>query len=216
MAYGDTAVIKTRTGGSPEAFGFEDETNPEQALDDFITELQERASDEVDRYCGMRFDETTQTTDHIPSTGRQHISTRNDPVREIHSLKEGGRPLEEDDDYRLEPVRGMPEENIGRLKRIDSGTRVRDRRWRPGVEIEVTYDWGYTEETRPKVVDQVVEDMVVTVLNAALRERRADGVESESMDGFSVQYGSETVAERLELTEAMRDKLDSLKRQGAA
>lgn len=213
---GDTSVIKTRTGATPAAFGFDSEANPEDALDTFIEQLQERASNEVERYCGQRFDETTQTTDYVESTGREHIRTRNDPVRQIHSLKEGGRELTEGEDFRLVPVRGMPEENIGRLKRIDSGSRRTSRRWRPGVEIEIEYDWGYDDTMRPDVVDQVVEDMVVSVLNAALRERRAEGVESESMDGFSVQYGSETPGERLELTDAMRQKLEPFKRQGSA
>lgn len=214
--YGDTDVIKTRTGASPETFGFEGETNPEDALDNFIDQLQERASSRVERYTGMRFDETTNTTDYIESTGREYISTRNDPVRQIHTLKEGGRELTEGEDFRLEPVPGMPDENIGRLKRISSGARVRTHRWRPGVEIEIEYDWGYDDQTRPAAIDQIVEDMVVLYVNETTAERKADGVESESMDGFNVSYALARAEDRMQLTEGMRTKLEPFTRQGMA
>lgn len=210
--YGDTATIKTRTGATPEDYGLADSA----ALDSFIMDLQERASSLVERYTGQLWDEHTNQVDIIESTGREHISTRHDPVLTINSVTEGEDTLVEDEDFRLVEVPGMPDENIGRLKRIDDSSLRTGRRWWPNVEIEIDYDWGYTDATRPAVIDHVVEDLVVSYLNEALAERKASGVKQESMDGFSVTYALATATDRMELTEQMQASLDSLTRQGSA
>lgn len=210
--YGDTATIKTRTGATPDDYGLADTT----ALDSFVTDLQKRASSMVERHTGQRWDEHTNEVDIIESTGREHIQTRHDPVLTINSVTEGEDILVEGEDFRLIPIPGMPEENIGRLKRIDSSSLRTGRRWRPGVEIELDYDWGYTDSTRPAVIDHVVEDLVVSYLNEALAEREASGLKQKSMDGFSVTYALATATDRMELTEQMKSVLDSLTRQGSA
>ena len=204
-SYGDTSTIVTRTGASAEAFGFDTEAE----FESFVDDLRERASSEVDRYTGVRWELFENHVDVVKGTGRRHLSTRNDPVREIHSVREGSRELVEDDDYRLLTVEGNPDENIGRLERIDG-------RWRPHLDVEIEYDFGYTEANRPLVIDGVVEDMVVAALNAANAERKADGLESESMDGFSASYALQSANDRLQLTESMRERLKPLRRMGVA
>lgn len=209
--YGDIETIITRTAATPETLGFDDDPD---GFESFIEGLQKRASSQVERYCDRSFELVENHTDRLSGNGASTLSTKGDPVVEIHSVRVGGQELTDGHDYELERDDLGLGENTGRLRRLRGGRLAG--RWRRNATITVEYDFGYTDETRPAVVDSVVEDMVVAVLNEAEAERKASGTQSESMDGYSVTWDLVDAAERLQLTESMERKLDSLAVQGVA
>lgn len=209
--YGDTETIITRTAATPETLGFDED----EEFETFIEGLQDRASSHVERYCDRSFALVANATDRLEGNGAGVISTNGDPVVEVHSVRIGSRDLDEGDDYELVDDDLGLEENTGRLRRLRGGRL--GGRWRRNAEVVVEYDYGYDDESRPQVVDSVVEDMVVSVLNEAEAERKAGGVQSESMDGYSVTWDLTDAAERMQLTESMERKLDNtVAVQGAA
>lgn len=207
-AYGSTSIIISRVGAEPSGFGFEDddETSAQDQLEEFITELRERASSEVIEYCGQVFSLVEGETDVLRGSGRQEITTRNYPVQEIHAIREGSRTID-DSQYELVTTPGRPDRNSGRIER-------RRRRWASGREITVEYDWGYAKT--PSVVDSVVEDTVVEVLEKADVDRQSSAKQSESMDGYSISWDNSDIADAITLTEAMQTRLDPLRRRGRA
>ena len=60
------------------------------------------------------------------------------------------------------------------------------------------------------------EILEVRRLAQAEAERNASGVQSESMDGYSVTWNLADATERLTLTEAMQESLRPLRRRGVA
>ena len=209
--YGSTDVVLTRTGAEPVDFGFDEadgDDSPQDQLEAFVDGLRERASSEVDRFCGRRFRKFEDHVDVRRGNGTDTIATNNYPVLKVHEITVGGRSLAEDA-YRVDDSPGMPRENAGEIRRVD-----RVRRWPRGREIEITYDWGYDEP--PGVVDSVVEDAVVEVLEKAHVDRSSDRKQSESMDGYSVTWDVSDAQDMVALTETMRDRLKPLRRRGVA
>jgi len=204
--YGNTDTILTRTGAGPSTFGFDDESDPDQELQNFVESLQDRASSIVEKYCGRRFDEVTNFEERLTGNGAEVIAVDGDPIRQVHSISEGGQALAQGRDYELAKDPLDPDDSTGRIRRLHSG---RPARWRHGSSIVVEYDFGYTDGSRPQVVDQVVEDMVVLVLNEADALRQSSAKQSESMDGYAVTWSVPDAADRLQLTESMERKLDN-------
>jgi len=206
--YGSTSMIISRTGAEPDEFGFDE--GDDDALEEFIERLQAQASSLVIEFCDVVFRLVENEEDVLEGNGRRSITTRQYPVQEIHEIAVGSRTLDADQ-YELVTQRGRPDRNSGRIER--AGSRHR-RRWEAGRDVYIKYDWGYPET--PPVVDGVVEDMVVETLERAEADRKSEGVQNESMDGFSVTYDLAEIQDYLTLTEAARDRLRPLKRQGRA
>ncbi len=208
--YGDRSVIITRTDADASTFGFGNTS----ALETFIDELMTRATSMLERYCDRRFDEVTEFEERLDGNGVEIIAVSGDPIIQIRSVAVNDSTLTQGDDFEIVEDPLAADGGTGRLRRLYGG---RPGRWRPGADITVTYDFGYTDTTRPGVVAQVVEDMVVMVLNEADALRKSAGKDSESMDGYSVSWTAADAAERLDLTESMQRKLDgSVAVQGVA
>ena len=203
-AIGSTASIITRTGADADAFGFD--TDGE--FESFVDDLREQATSEVERYCQRRFRTVEDETDRRQGNGTDTITTRNYPVLEVHSIAVDGRTLPEDA-YRLETSPGMDDDNAGEIVRVD-----RARRWDRGCEVTIEYDWGY--EDPPGVAVGVVEDLVFETLERSFTARESSGKQSESMDGYSVNWSVNDAGDHLQLTEGMQTRLDPLRRTGVA
>ena len=203
--FGDVSRVIQRTGVEPEDLGLDGESDPDEALDETIAALLAQATSEIRYFVGQDFKLHENRVDHLSGNGRDVVSTRQDPVRKIHSVEINGSPVA-DDKYRIEDVPGHPEENTGRIKR--TGRFV----WPRGAEIRVEYDWGYDAETRPAVLDRVAEDIVVELLEKAVADRKSSAKQSESMDGYSVSWDNSDVQDYLTLDEAKRKRLQPLSR----
>jgi hypothetical protein len=206
-SYGSTQTIITRQGATPDQFGFGNENNPQDALENFIDELRARASSDVEEHCERVFGEQTGQTETIYGNGTDEIGLDNYPVTNINSVTVGQTTLDADQ-YQLQTMPGRPDRNAGIIERTDR------RVWPKGRKIVVDYDWGFGEV--PGVVKQVVEDMVVEVLEKAAVDRNSSTKSSESMDGYSVSWDNSDVQDYLTLDEAKRKRLQGLERQGRA
>jgi len=204
MTYGSNDTIIARTGVSAEDLGFEETTDD---LDQFLTDLRDRATSAVVEYTGRTFELITGEEDRLDGNGRRVISTRQSPVRQIHEVRAGGKLLDPSE-YTLVSTRGRSDVNTGRIRR-ERGV------WGRSQRIRVDYDWGYGPAHRPAVVDDVVEDMVVETIQKAEIDRSAAGKQSESMDGYSVTWQDIGAEDYLRLTESMRERLQPLRRGGA-
>ena len=204
-SYGSTQTIINRQGASPDAFGFDDTSNPSDRLESFIDDLRDRASSEVEEYCGRVFNSHSDT-ETLTGNGTDIIQVRHYPIVTINSIEVGASTLDADA-YEIEPDPGRPTRNPGLIRRTD-------RRVWPTRRITVDYQWGFQEA--PSVVAQVVEDMVVEVLEKAVADRKSDGKSSQSMDGYSVSWNQSDVQDYIRLDESKRKRLKPLKRQGRA
>jgi len=204
-SYGSTQTIINRQGATPSDFGLENESNPQDALKNFIDDLRERASSEVEQFCDRVFDLQQGETQTLTGNGTDRIKVRNYPVVTINSIEVGASTLDSGA-YEIKSTPGNPTMNAGIINRVD-------RRVWPGRRITVDYDWGF--ENTPGVVKTVVEDMVVEVLEKAVADRQSNGTSSISMDGYSVSWSSD-VQDYIRLDESKRNRLRPLKRQGRA
>lgn len=183
--YADPAIVKQKAGVEPNDINNVQNTSD---LDALISALNERASDRIEAFCGRDFLEHTGTTAVIDGDDRQTIRikrarvTSGDdgalyPLINVSEIKENDNVVDSSD-YRIKP--GPGRYNSGIIER-------QQRRWPEGWEnIEVTFDWGFSSV--PPEVEAVAEDLVVGALLDASHNESAEGVESISMDGFSVSY----------------------------
>jgi len=206
-SYGSTQTIITREGATPALFGFDDENNPQDALENFIDELRAQASSEVEEHCGRVFGEVTGETDTLYGNDTAQIKVDNYPITSINTIDVGQTTLNADQ-YQIQTVPGRPDRNAGIIERTDR------RVWSRNRQIVVDYDWGFQET--PAVVKAVVEDMVVEVLEKAAVDRQSTGKSSESMDGYSVSWDNSDVQDYITLDESKRKRLQGLTRQGVA
>lgn len=205
-SYGSTSTIISRQGATPAAFGFDDETDPQGALEAFIDDLRSRASDEVDRYCNRSFGIQQSETETVRGNGTRQLTLRKYPVVAINEVRVGSSTLDPSN-YQLEGSAMPGDDNAGIVERVD-------RRVWPERRITVDYDWGYQDP--PGVVKSVVEDAVVEVLEKAVADRTSSGKSSESMDGYSVSWDNSDVQDFSVLTETAQARLDPLRRRGRA
>lgn len=203
--YGSVETVKVRTAATQETFGF----STEQELDDFIATNLEEASSEIDRYCNRTFRLVENHTETIQGNGSKTVQLRNYPVQTIHSLEQNGTVLSEGEDFELKDRRSFDGENNGILKRLGRGLV-----WRNFAEYEIEYDWGYPETEIPHVLDSVANEMVVDTLNEAEAERKAEGLENVSMDGYSVSYAVVDAQNKGVIRQEQLDRLKALRRPG--
>lgn len=204
--FGDTETIIARQGATPSAFGFEDAADPQDALETFVQDLQARASDEVERYCKRSFGLHQGETDVLTGNNASTISVSKYPVVAIDEIRIGAQTVDPSN-YRLQTTSSPGDENAGIIERLD-------RRVWPERRIEVDYDWGW--ESPPGTVAAVVEDAVVEVLEKAVVDRRSSGKQSESMDGYSVNWDNSDHQQFKLLNDTMTRRLTPLRRRPTA
>jgi len=168
--YGDVAMIRTRSGITPEDLALADEA----ALAALIGHLAVQASDDVDTYCGRDFGLHEDVAERYDGTGRDRLMLRGRPIVSVASVEVDGVALTEGIEYEVL-------EGPGILERIDGTPWRRGRR-----NVVVTYSHGYTSP--PGAIVSIVEDLVVGALTHAARNRATKGASSMSMDGYSVAY----------------------------
>ena len=168
--YGDVAMIRTRSGITPEDLALADEA----ALTALIDHLAVQASDSVDLYCGRDFGLHEDVVERYDGTGRDRLMLRGRPIVSVASVEVDGVALTEGIEYEVH-------EGPGILERIDGTSWRRGRR-----NVVVSYSHGYT--TPPGAIVSIVEDLVVGALTHAARNRAVKGASSMSMDGYSVAY----------------------------
>ena len=203
-AYGDATIIKQRSGIAPDDLSnVADQTE----LDALIQNLNERGSDAIERWCSRDFEHHTNDTAVLDGNGRLdedghgRIRLEGRPILSISEIRINGTSLPSDE-YRIVPLTGKPETNVGVIQRKHDP-------WPEGWEnIEVDYDWGY--QSPPSGVRAVAEDLVIDALRAAQRNNSGGAVVSESMDGFSVRYFEGSV----ERTQEHKDRLQPYRRVG--
>lgn len=202
-SYGSTDTILTRQGGTPDQFGFANQTE----LEAFVDDLRARASSEVEEFCERVFGVEQGETETRQGTGTDTIRVRNYPIVAVNSVTVGRSTLDASA-YQIVQSSGRPNRNAGLIERTD-------RRVFPvGRRVTIDYDWGFQET--PGVVKAVVEDMVVEVLEKAVVDRESSGKSSESMDGYSISWDNSDAEDYLRLDESKRQRLEGLARQGVA
>jgi len=202
--YGTTSVIKDKWGGTYDDIGLSTSSD----LDTLIDAINEEASDLVDRYCRRDFAYHSGVTEHYDGTGRKTFATQGYPIVDISGLTYNNNELSgAGEDYRIkkattigsDSVSGATPSNAGILEKY-AGV------WREGWEnIEITYTYGF--ENPPPQIRGLVEDMVVNVLQRIQQSYESEGVQSVSMDGFSVSYEQKPY-----LKDEHKDVLDSYRR----
>jgi hypothetical protein len=196
--YGSVDRVIARTRGDFETFGYADQTEFENAIQTSL----EQASNEIERYTGRDFEEHTGFSETIYGNGRNVLSVTNIPVIQITEVAVAGDPLDASD-YSLKQTPSNSNLNTGRIKREDRNRWVRNR------EYTFTYDWGYTNP--PPGIDAIAEEMIVTQVNNDTAEITGGATQSESMDGYSVQYDIASAGDKATLTEDMQTRLDKYK-----
>lgn len=200
--YGDPTVIKQRSGIAPsDLSNVADQTE----LDALIQDLNERASDAIERWCNRDFEhhqgvtEVHEGDDDLDEDGHGRLRLRGWPIISISEIKVDGEVLDASN-YRVVELDGQPSKNVGVVQRKHAP-------WPDIWEgIEVTYDWGY--QTPPSGVKAVAEDLVVDVLREAQRNDSSGAAVSESMDGFSVSYFESSI----ERDQQHKDRLQPYRR----
>lgn len=200
MGYGDTARIKRLANVTHSDLGLADDL----ALDTFIDDLNDQASEIVDDYCGRDFGlhgtETVPVVAKLNGNGRRTIRLPGFPVVSVVSVSVDGTILTEGKEYDVILESGI-------LERIDRGI------WMPGRRnIVVKYVYGY--ESPPKSIARIVEGMVVAALVATKKRVSVGAVSSISMDGYSVSY--DRITGNLDLTDEWTQILDRYRVVGAA
>lgn len=175
MGYGDSALIKTKTGLSYTDLGLANDA----AFDTLIDDINTQTSSMVDRYCDRDFLKHTDDTMVFDGNNRIRIRKLGYPVISITSVKIDGVLLAASE-YRIKSHPLHPTENAGILEKRWSV-------WPNGWEnIEVVYTWGF--DTPPEVVSMVVEIVAVQEIKDLAARYKGKGAESMSMDGFSVSF----------------------------
>lgn len=204
--YGDPTVIKQRAGVDPNDLHDVQNTTD---LDALIVDLNQRASEGVERWCNRDFEDHPSVTETIDGNGRLNedgngsISLPGSPVRSVSTVKVDGNTIDSSE-YRIKESKSYEGVNAGILERKNAP-------WPEGWEnIEITFTYGFTDP--PAGVRSVVEDLVIDSLRAASRNESAESAESVSMDGFSVTY----FTGRLDREAEHKDRLQKYKRLALA
>lgn len=203
--YADPSLIKERTGIS--ASDLSNVANSTE-LDAMILDLNERASEAIERYANRDFEDHASVTDKIDGNdrltdeGHGRIKLPGAPVRSISEIKIDGDVVPSSEYRLVQPnsYDGGTPVNAGIVERKNTV-------WPKGWEnIEITYTWGYSSP--PSGVRGVAEDLVVDVLRASLRNDDAGAAESVSIDGFSTSY----FTGKIEREEQHKDRLRRYRR----
>lgn len=208
--YADPQRVRERSGVEPSDLDLEDRdgdgTVDEADLDALIAELNGLASETVAGYCMRDFGHHTGYTETLDGNDRQSIRLRGYPVISVTSVQVGDGTLDSAD-YRVKKDSpAWAGENAGILERKGA---VFPSGW---DNVEVTYDWGY--KSPPGAVVSVAEDLVVDALRAAVANKKGakSGVQSYSMDGFSVSFSESLQSTTGKLTPEQKAQLDDYRR----
>lgn len=197
-SFADPSRVKERAAVS------EDDVETDD-LDELIDALNEQASGTISDFCGRDFTETTETIE-IDGNGHDSIRLPGYPVVDVESVSIGGDEIDADT-YRITRPPGRDaDENSGILER-------KAYLWPEGWEnLEISYTWGYEEP--PQTVVQIAEELVVDALRAAAANKKGakSGVQSYSMDGFSVSFDESLTSLVGQLTPEQKEQLQEYKR----
>lgn len=209
--YGSVDQVIARTAATPETLGFEDAADPDQELRDFVTTNLKEASSAIERYCNRTFGLVQGEEETRHGNNSATIQLDNYPVVSLQTVEEDGNTLTEGEDYRLKGRGNFADENSGILKRLDDGDASRTYRWDDYHRYRFVYDWGYAAGEWPPVLDSVANELVINRLNEAAAERAAGGLESVSMDGYSVSYAVVDAAQKGDIADSQLNRLRSLR-----
>lgn len=187
MSYGlvQNVITKAQVGSEDIGFGTEAE------FENFVEDLLESATEEINMYLGRDLSGGTQTV-QVDGNGRDTVKLPDYPVESIDTVVVDGTPVDSSE-YRAQ--------SSGILER-------RQGRWVDGWEnIEVSYTYA----SNRGVQDEVAEEMAKDALVAADTESKAAGTESVSMDGYSASFDTST---HMQMTEAYRDRLRPFREVG--
>jgi hypothetical protein len=203
--YGDASLIKQKSGVSANDL---EEVSNQTDLDAMILDLNQRASEAVERFCNRDFkdhpDETVEIdgNDRVNDSGNGELKLPGQPVRSISSIEINGSAIDSSE-YRLKEPTAYDTDtpmNAGIVKRKNTP-------FPEGWEnVKVTFTWGF--QTPPAGVQHVVEGLVVDALRAASRNASAETAESVSMDGFSITY----FTGQIEREQKHKDRLNKYRR----
>lgn len=199
MSYGSVQTVIQRTAATADTFGFD----TEQELTDFVQTNLDQASSAIDDYCGRDFELHTGEVSYRTRTDRRTLRVPKRPLVNIQSIEDESGDTIDPSEYRIKDD-SMRNGNSGRIERTE-----RKSSWLPHREYIITYDWGY--ESVPGIVTSVANELVIDTLNEAAAERSASGLESVSMDGYSVQYAIVDAANKGAITAAQKGRLDNLR-----
>lgn len=184
--YADPDTVRARSGVEPDDItAIKNADDPDTAFNELLGELNERASDAINRVTGRDFVFHEGDTFVGDGSGRRTMRLPGYPIVELEQVTVRDKQLE-DDEVRIKPATdgfaGSADapENAGVIER------------RLGVfpdawnGVEVTYSWGYQEP--PRAVVDVAEELVIEALQAAAHADNASGADSYSMDGFSISF----------------------------
>jgi hypothetical protein len=192
MGYGDATRIQTRSGVLYSDLGLADEA----ALTSLIGDLNDQASDLIDSYCGRDFAQHTDVEETHDGTGRRTLRLDGYPVIGVTSVTIDGTATT---DYTVRDAAGI----LSRTYQV----------WPVGQDnVVVVYSHGYASP--PPAIVAVTEDMVVSALVHAAKNRTTKGANSLSMDGFSVSYSE--VAGQMILTPEIVQALSRFRATGGA
>ncbi|MDI6720375.1 MAG: hypothetical protein QMD46_12265 [Methanomicrobiales archaeon] len=196
MAYGDAARTISLSGVTYGDLGLADD----QALTALADALLDQAKNLIDTYCGRDFDHHENQTATIDGNGRDRIRLPGFPVSALTTVTLDGRPLTEGTAFYVKTDAGI-------LVRMDYGTWTRGRQ-----NLVVVYSYGYA--TTPGAIARLAEELVISALQKAKRDRAMAGAASISMDGFSVSFA--TMAAAMNLGPDMQKVLDRYRVTGGA
>lgn len=166
MGYGDATRISTRSGVTYSDLGLASSSD----LTALIGDLNDQASDLIDSYCGRDFIEHEDAEETYDGNGRRTMRLRGYPVIDVTSVSIDGTATSE---YSIRTDTGI-------LSRTyDTWPRGQD-------NLEIVYSYGYASP--PAAIVAVAEDLIVSALIHAARDRTTKGAVSLSMDGFSASY----------------------------
>lgn len=192
--YGDVQNVKDRTGVEYSDLGFSSSTD----LDDFITELLERASEYIERFTQREFT-SNDATKTIDGKGSRSFMVPDHPVISISSIKIDGDTIDASN-YKLKEPSGYRANNSGVVVRTDGG------RWPYGNQnIEISYTWGYS--TTPGPVKDVAEEIAADMLQTAVNNYKTGGLDSMNIEGFQTQF-----EDRFALNSSQRERLKPFKK----
>lgn len=197
--YGNVDHVVQRTGLSPENI----DANTDTQRDQFVERLLERASSRIENYTQREFGLEEDFEYQRYGNGSRTIHLGFSPVRNINEIKAGDKVIESDE-YRVEKRKGTTR-NSGRITRISG-------RWERDVEYEFDIDFGYSDEDRPKAIDDIAEEIAIAIINDTDAVRKAKGASSISMDGYSVDWDTLNVDGQIRLTKSMKNRLNKFKR----
>ena len=164
------------------------------SLDTVIDNAILSAQADLESYCGCAFDSATYTAEKYDGTGTPYLTLKNVPVTALTTVGivyDGTTTDLDSGDYRFDAVTGRVariDASYGRVAVDDFGEIVsRQWSWWPKFprgfrNVSVTYTAGYSAQTMPADLKQIMYEFV----DAILARRRADPtLQSETLGAYT-------------------------------